>query len=173
MSAPSTLTMITVICDMKRFANWAPSTGKVRIYTDVILQGPTEDLMVTDIGDEKFFDNGETVMQLPATNDPQWNPQNFTYAVEITTGGRVISGSLSLPYDGGPVNLADVLNLAPPTPGANYVLLSARGVPGGVATLDSDGYIPLTQIKNPVLVLGSSDPIPAGTPSGTLIVRTS
>ena len=53
-----------------------------------------------------------------------------------------------------------------------YVPLAQRGANSGVATLDSGGHVPLSQLYGaPVLVLGTADPIPGGTPAGTVIVR--
>lgn len=39
--------------------------------------------------------------------------------------------------------------------------------------IDKDGYTKMSEVKmNPVLVLGAADPVPAGTPVGTVILRT-
>lgn len=170
MGAPSTLTLIAVTIKMERFAGWTPSIGQVRIYTDNVLQSPTEDLFVTDVDETKLFDtSGVCDFLLPASNDPQWSPPEITYNCDINTGGRTISGKFFLPYDGGPVNLADVLNVASPAPGQVYVLQSSRGASGGVATLGSDGFIPDAQFRYPILVLEDGDPVPPDTRPDTLI----
>ena len=172
MAAPSTLTLIDVTVRMEQFHNWTPSIGRVRFYSDVVLQGPTEDLFITDLEEVRLFDvNGVVTVPLAATNDPEWIPVGWTWGVEITTNGRLISGSFSLPYNGGPVNLADVLNIAAPVPGVNYVPLAARGAPGGVAALGQDGFVPDSELRYPILVLELNEDPPPGTSSNTLIFR--
>lgn len=53
-----------------------------------------------------------------------------------------------------------------------YIPLTQRAAASGVATLDSAGHVPAAQINSaPVLLLNIGDPVPGGTPAGTVIVR--
>jgi hypothetical protein len=172
-SFPASLNLVTVTGDFRSWPNGTPSTGKALFTCKQALNGPTDDVIIPPFEAEALFTAGVFSIALPPTNDPEWGPSGWAYEVTILINGRVaVRGSLVLPYDGGSVALADVLSSAPAVPGVSYVLLSSRGAPGGVASLDVSGYVPLTQLRNPNLVLGLSDPVPTGTPAGTVILRT-
>lgn len=89
--------------------------------------------------------DGAFSVQLPATDDPAWQPQGgqeFTYRVNIASGARHLAGSLAVPFDGGPIDLADALNPDDASQaGQAYLLASSRSAPGGVAALDADGDV--------------------------------
>lgn len=173
MAFPASLTVITVTGTYVKYPSGTPATGKIRFISKVLLQGPTDNVIVEPFDISVLLDSaGSFSIQLPATNDPDWTPVNWTYAVELILNNKVISGSLALPYNGGPVDLADAFNSAFPVPGQSYVLLSARGAPGGVAGLDVNGHVPVAELPFNVLVLGPTDPVPSGTPVNTVIVRT-
>ena len=87
-------------------------------------------------------EEGAFSVELPATDDPAWVPVDWTYDVEIYSGGQVLTGTLAVPYDGGSIVLDDALQVdqAADT-GQSYLLLSARGAAGGVAALNVDGDV--------------------------------
>lgn len=87
--------------------------------------------------------DGTFTASLPATNDPQWTPTGWAYTVVIRPGGGgAIRGTLQLDYQTADVQLADLLQVDGTTvPGQSYIMLSARGVAGGVAALDVDGDV--------------------------------
>lgn len=92
--------------------------------------------------------NGEFSTTIPTTNDPDVFPNGWTYKVEEAfSGGRTYYVEL-------PANLAptvDLTTLAPalssPETVYSYVLLDSVGAPTGVASLDSSGFVPLTQLS--------------------------
>ncbi len=75
---------------------------------------------------------GEFSLEVPATNDPAWSPTGFTLRVTVVRGVRVTRGTMLLPYDGGPVELADVFNPDDATePGQTYALVGHTHPGGG------------------------------------------
>jgi hypothetical protein len=93
--------------------------------------------------------NGGFSVTVPATDDPDVNPHNWTYSVsENFTGGRKYSIFA-------PMNTTIDLSQASPVP-------ASEGIP-----------IYRGQAGDPgILVLGPTDAIPLGTPAGTIIART-
>lgn len=86
--------------------------------------------------------SGEFTISLPATNDPDWTPVNWTYAVEILSSSGVIRGTVQLSYLTTSVELADLIQVdGAAAAGTTYIALSSRGVAGGVAALDVDGDV--------------------------------
>lgn len=91
-------------------------------------------------------------------------------------GGKVPTGQIpALSYDAaGAAATAQTAAVAAAASAAAaaYVPLSQKGANSGVATLDSGGHVPAAQLASaPVLVLATGDPVPGGTPAGTVIVR--
>jgi len=77
----------------------------------------------------------------------------------------------ALPYDASGAAATAVTTAATAAAGL-YIPLSQRAANNGVATLGSTGLVPPAQIGSaPVLVLNIGDPVPGGTPAGTVIVR--
>jgi hypothetical protein len=168
---PSSLTVVTVVGDFRRYSSTAIS-GKVVFRQKVALFSPTDNAIVPMDTYEALFTNGTFTIVLPSTNDPEWNPKNWTYEVEVFIGGRsMLHGSMALPYTASPVDFADVFMPGSSASGDTFIFLSARGAPGGVAALGSDGYVPDSQLRFPVLVLDQNEPLPAGTRSNTLVYR--
>lgn len=157
MAYPPSLTTITV---RGKFLNWRtqePSTGTVRFETDHPLFGPTDDLIIEAINEKVTLDaEGEFSLVLPSNTDPQWTPVGYPIKVTITVGGNTIVGTLNLPHTGPTtVALADVLNVAAVQPGVFYLLAALKGAPNGVAELDGDGKVPVSQIPS----LGAGGPV--------------
>ena len=139
MPFPATLTLVTV----SGAFDVPPSggaTGTVQFIADRPLQGST--IVPPFERTAVLAADGTFTIQLPATNDPQWAPSGWAYRVVATVAGAVFSGTLQLDHQATSVTLAALLqpNGAAVT-GTTYLLLSQRGVAGGVAGLDADGDV--------------------------------
>lgn len=114
--------------------------------------------------------DGSFDVQLPATDDPAWNPVDWTYAVEIRVGSSVLTGSLAVPYDTiGTIQLDAALDLDQPADAGqvSYLLSSARGAVGGVAALDTDGDVVDAEGNKITATLAPlASPTFTGTPAG-------
>lgn len=89
-------------------------------------------------------EDGTFSVDLPATDDPAWEPVDWTYDVLLQVDGQALTGSLAVPNDTvGSLSLAAVMNTDVPADAAQvtYILASARGAALGVAALDSDGDV--------------------------------
>lgn len=146
MAFPAGMTLITVTGQIAGWPDESPCT--VRFICPQWLTGPADDVLVAPFSvDAGVTSDGEFTADLPATDDPTWVPQGWAYIVLMTSGSHTIRGTLTLPYDGGPVELSDRIDLDYATvPGAAYVLLASRGVVNGVATLDGTGKVPAGQL---------------------------
>jgi hypothetical protein len=147
MPFPATLTLVTVTIQ----ADLPPSggaTGWVEFTSPVPLLGATDGSIVpTFTRRADLAADGSASIQLPATNDPQWVPTGWAYAVEGRVGGTTITGTLQLDYQTASVQLADLLQVdGAAETGVSYIPLSQRGVALGVASLDADGLIPTAQL---------------------------
>lgn len=146
MPYPATLTTVTVTGTAT--VDGVALPGYARIYSGVTMRGPAGEI-VLGVDERVALDaDGAFSLTVPATNDPDWVPVGFTYRVHVQAGGKAVRGTLSLPYTDTDVQLAAVLNLDvdDPDPGSTYLLLSARGAAGGVASLGSDGLVPAAQL---------------------------
>lgn len=111
------------------------------------LIGPTDDAVLPPfkVDAEVSVETGEFSVVLPATNDPGWT--SFEYLVTLRYGNKTQRGTMTVPYDGGTVDLADRFNPdTVPTPGPAYMLLALRGAANGVASLGGDGKVPSDQL---------------------------
>lgn len=146
MSFPASLTTRTVKGRFVTYPDGVAAKGTVRIVLDDYMQGPTDDTVVAPFDFTIPLDvNGEFSVVLPANDDPQWTPSS--YRVVITVGNKVIRRIFAVPYnETGPIDLADVINVPTPTPGQSYVLLSTKGAPSGVASLDVNGKLVTSQL---------------------------
>lgn len=88
--------------------------------------------------------DGTFSVELPATDDPAWSPQDWTYTVIITIDGQELPGTLAVPADTvGTLELSAVMNTDVPADAGSvtYLLASARGAVSGVAALDAAGDV--------------------------------
>lgn len=146
MPTPAGLTTVTVTGQAVTI-DGAPIDDAVFICEHWLI-GPAADLAVAPfkihalLGEDGSFD-----VDLPATDDPAWTPQDWTYTVRLARGSKFVYGRLSVPYDGGPFDLADRLNLDQGDVEPNtYVTLAMRGAANGVAALDGTGKVPAAQL---------------------------
>lgn len=169
MSWPQSLTTRTVTARVVTYPDGVGARATARFVLDKPMQGPTDNAFVAPFDFTIDFVDGKISVVLPANDDPQWTPS--FYRVTITTfddarmlsereprlhggttilrRGKEMRNKLVLPYNSTePIDLADVFNLPPATPGESYVLLSSKGVAGGVASLGSDGKVPASQLSS-------------------------
>jgi hypothetical protein len=157
-SFPASLTTRVFKGGFVTYPEGAAAKGTVRIVLKTPMIGPTDDLFVVPFDITIPLDeNGRFAVILPATNDPQWTPSSYQVTV-ITAptkiGGRplirlgnmpapaIMRATLQVPYNATtPIDATDIFNVNPPTLGETYVVLASLGVPGGVATLGSDGKV--------------------------------
>jgi hypothetical protein len=165
MGWPTSLTTRTVKGRFVTYPDGVPSRGEIRIVLPTPMQGPADDTFVTPFDVTIPFVNGLFAVVLPANDDPQWTPSYYRITVRtsmdsqlyceddrltrstVFRAGSEMRTKLVVPYNSTEdIDLADVWNLPPVTPGESYVLLASRGVAGGVATLDNDGYLTESQL---------------------------
>jgi hypothetical protein len=123
MAYPAGLTLITVTGQVAGVAEG--ESAYVTFLQPVWLQGPAAGAVLAANGQVAHCDvDGEFTIELAATDDPEWAPVDWSYSVTIYRNGAVTRGTLQLPYDGGPVDLADAFQPdETPVPGQSYALL--------------------------------------------------
>lgn len=125
MAYPEGLTLITVTGQVAGIVD--ADEAYVTFFRPVWLQGPTPGVLVASGSEVAYCDSdGEFSIDLPATNDPAWAPVGWSYSVGVYRSGAINRGTMQLPYDGGPVDLADVFQPdETPQPGVSYALAPA------------------------------------------------
>jgi hypothetical protein len=149
MALPASLTVVTLRGTYLAYEG-SPGVGTITVYSDEHLVSTVDNTIVGPVNYEVELDaNGYFELAVPATNDPQWGPVNFTYTVKETLTTGVRTYRIAVPYDtaGGILDLADVSpvqgNPAPTT----YVLVSTANQLGGYPRIDaSTGKIPSSVI---------------------------
>ena len=144
-----------------------PEVGSVVFRRNVRLVSSDQDLVVAPGEVEVPLDeNGEFSVSLPATNDPDYSP-TFTYQVTENLSSQAgVPFYIALPYDtpGGTVDIADIAPVAEDQTGDSYVRTSMMGQPFGVATLDANGLLEVSQ--DPGIGGGGGG---GGTPATTVV----
>ena len=141
MAFPDGLTLITVSGHFDVAAE-GDAYGQIEFYGRYPLVGPDDDSILAPFAIAVALVAGDFEVQLPATNDPAWTPQDWAYAVRATAGGSSIRGTLQLDYQTATVDLDDLIQIdGTAEPGHTYLALSQRSIAGGVAGLDADGDV--------------------------------
>lgn len=150
---PDTLELITVTGQLVLGTPASPFVPIVTFSARTPLTSPTLDVVIPPFTVMAYPDptSGDFTIQLPACDDPELEPNDWSYAVAIHIAGRPsIVGSATVPYSAvvGGVDLADVLDVdAPPFGGqVSYLRTSQRGAALGVAALDNTGKVPAAQL---------------------------
>lgn len=149
MPLPASLTVINLRGTFLK-PDGAAEVGTVLIYSEEHLVSSSDNTIVAPVADELELDSdGHFSKDLPATNDPQWGPLNYTYTVKekLSTGTRTYR--IAVPYDsaGGVLDLADVSPVQNNPAPAMYVLVSTANQNGGYPRIDSiTGKIPSSVI---------------------------
>lgn len=133
-------------------ANGNPGEGTVTFTPEVILIDPATDEIVLPVAFTVTLDaTGSISVQLPATDDPDLVPVNWVYRVVENIGTPALKNrvayNLSVPHDGGPIDLSDVVIPGPDgDPQFTYATLAelrnwvpVEGTPGHVLTLAPEG----------------------------------
>jgi len=163
MGDPSNVAQVTVTATYRlRLSDGTtvPATGYVTFTPTTRLQdgGSSEILPVAPV--RAVLDSGGHIsVTLMATDDPDLAPTGWGYEITTNVGGTSDSYFAVFPAA---IPTVDLSTVAPAsvTPLVGYVALSAVGAPTGVASLDSGGQVPLSQLGNA--------PSGGGTPSGTV-----
>jgi hypothetical protein len=127
-----------------------PETGSLEFYSKVyVVESDGETAMVPSVTRGDLDPLGQVHIELPATDDPAWSPNNWTYTLVMRLSGDFSSKEVVIPYNS-PGAILSVSQLVPTYPSGNvsgnYIPLSAKGAPNGVATLDVNGKIPSAQL---------------------------
>lgn len=122
MAFPADLTLVTVTCQADLLPDGG-AAGSVTITYDGQLTGSS---IVPYVDETEPFVAGACTITVPATNDPQWTPLDFTYTVTVMAGGRKRYGTLQLDYQDTAVNLHELIqwSTATVTPGVTYATLA-------------------------------------------------
>jgi hypothetical protein len=142
MPFPATLTLVTVGIQWDLPPNGG-ATGYIDFTAPYPLLGAVDNSIIPPFTRRATLaSNGSGSIQLPPTNDPQWSPTGWAYAVDGRINGETISGTLQLDYQTASVQLADLLQVdGAAVAGTSYILTSQRSVASGVAGLDADGDV--------------------------------
>jgi hypothetical protein len=99
MPFPAGLTLVSVHAAFDVPPNGGAS-GTVRFTSAVALLGASDNSIIPPLDITASLDDGsgEFTVSLPATNDPDWVPTDWTYAVHATIGAATIRGTLQLDY---------------------------------------------------------------------------
>lgn len=131
MPLPASLTTITVTGTFLR-GDGEFETGYIEFANTVHLVSTTDDTIISPIRRRVQLASGAFSVTLPATNDPQWEPVDYTWQVTHQFGeGGTRQYSVALPYDGGDKNIADLI----PVEASSG---SASGSGGGVQSVNGD-----------------------------------
>jgi hypothetical protein len=113
--------------------------------------------------------DGALSVDLLATDDAGWAAPGWTYRVaERIRGARPRSYNIEVPAGSPTLDLALVAPVVDPAAVTAYLLTSQLGAALGVASLDADGQVPLSQLGHAPSGGGGS-----GTPSNTVTAETS
>lgn len=129
-----------------------PATGSVTFRPSHWLVDPDTDTFVVPVDFVVTLDaTGSIDIELPATDDPDLSPIGWSYLVTVQVVGALTQMPpfvLEIPWDGGPIDLTDVLPppIVPPVPSGNYITVQtlnsrvpANAEPGQFLRWRSDG----------------------------------
>jgi hypothetical protein len=124
--------------------------------------GYTTDGVILSTTNVAADEDGEWTITLVSNDDIE--PTGTYYEVlQRGAGSPLIYRSLiNVPDGAGPYALPAILVDAPDPPAAVGIAVTQLGVPGGVATLDVDGFVPLSQLGN----------VEGGTAATTVVAET-
>lgn len=144
----ATPTLVTIVGDLNpalaasRVEFWIPTIVRSATGPDVILPGLAHQAVPAV--------DGTFSLQVYGTNDPDWNPANWTYKVKIVGDNVQQEFNVQVPYNVGTINFAALLPMLSASLGTLYAAYSHG---------------------HHFLVLNTGDPIPPDTPPNTVIVR--
>lgn len=141
----ATPTLVTVVCRLETVADDIEQAGAIVFRCYEPLVGPAE--LITPFETVVAVAAGaDTTVQLPATDDPAWTPQGWTYSVAVHAGGGV-RGTMQLGYQATTVNLVDVLQVdGSATAGQSYIPLTDSTATGRAVLAAADAAAARTAI---------------------------
>jgi hypothetical protein len=166
MTLPDELTYVTVVGTIQGAR--AGDVTSVTFRSPSWLYGGTDNIIVPSFTISATGDaDGAFSIDVPATDDPAWAPQDWAYAVTLKCGSREERGTVIVPAATvGTLKLATVFNPDNSVElGVVYLLAAAKSVAGGVAALDADGDV--------VDAAGNKVSGAGGTPASTVVAETS
>jgi hypothetical protein len=103
-----------------------PETGTVEFRSDVQVLSSDDDSIVVPSYKTATLVNGAFSVQLPATNDPDWNPSGWTYEVVLRFTDTFKVFRIALPHDapGSSIEMSKLLPAQSPTLGSLYAPFS-------------------------------------------------
>lgn len=138
MAFPAGLTLVTVAvkCDLPPSGG---ATGTARFSSPGPLVGGFDNSIVPPFTvTATLAADGSATVQLPATNDPDWTPQGWAYAVRVQAGTQDFRGTLQLDYLAPSVQLADLIQVdGAATVGVTYATLSQLTALAGTVTANA------------------------------------
>lgn len=132
-------TLITVVGKLLK-ADETPAVGRVYFYSDVkSLSSEDETVMIPSYLKATLDVDGAFTLEVPATNDPDWNPENWTYRVVVNTTDFKDDFYVTVPYDaeGGQVDFPDIIRPSASS-GVADVVVSVNGRSGAVTLSKTD-----------------------------------
>lgn len=150
MPYPANVATVTVTGTWARSdGSSTPSTGNVTFVPNVRLADGTTGQLIEQVPLVAPLVNGAISAVVIATDDPDLAPSGWAYVVTENIDGQApVTRILQFPAAQSPVNLATKEGLVPAPGLVGYVALSAVGAPFGVASLDINGDVPLSQLGN-------------------------
>lgn len=125
MPFPVGLTLVEVTCQFDLLPDGG-AAGTVRISYDGPLTSAVDNSVVPYVDVTGSLDaSGTCTIEVPATNDPGWTPQDFSYTVVANFGTVTRRGTLQLVYTATSVQLADLIQWdGAATSGTTYATLA-------------------------------------------------
>lgn len=171
MAFPEGLTLVEVTCQFDELPDGG-AYGSVRIAYDGPLTGAEDNSIVPFVDESAALSAaGTCTIEVPATNDPGWVPQDFTYAVTVRVGGAVRRGTLQLDYQTAAVNLADLIQWdGAAEAGVTYATLAQLNAAqaAAVALVDDLSGVTNAATARDNLGLGDAATLDVGTAAGTV-----
>lgn len=149
----------------------ATATGTVTYTSHRPLIGAGDNAIVPPFTVTATLVDGECTVHLPATNDPQWTPQDWAYSVLIQTAGGTIRGTLQLDHESSEVELGDLLQVdGAAVTGVTYATLAQLNAAQAAAAALVDDLSGVTDASaaRANLELGGAATLDVGTTEGTV-----
>lgn len=163
MSFPSDLALVTVNVGFD-LPPAGGATGSVSFTCRYPLRGASANRIIPPFGRSVVLAaDGTGSVQLPATNDPQWTPVDWTYEVVCRVGMIAFYGTLQLDYATPTVYLADLLQIdGAAAPGVTYATLAQvqdllDGIGGGAGVTSVNGRAGVVTLDKTDVALSAVD----------------
>lgn len=149
----------------------AAAVGSVTFTSHRPLVGASDNAIVPPFELTADLTDGEFTTRLPATNDPQWTPQDWAYTVVVRAGSGAIRGTLQLDHESTAVELADLLQVdGAVVTGTTYATLAqlTAAQAAAAALVDDLSGVADAAAARTNLELGDAATLDVGTTEGTV-----